>query len=316
MKTEFLEEVSGSYADRPQQLWTSHGEKKYPRSSLLVSSTGRNWRGIVAEKRFHAPTVTPRLSPTCLEVTLSLEGNSLAMLRRRGAGQYQESRVETGNICLSPVGIDDNEVTITDCLPSSLHIYLSPDVFCQLSYDYNIIGAAASSIRYLSDVKDRELRGICTLIYEELTHETSTGKMLIETAALMLAAKLLNSYADVTSIPFEKSVHPLNKARLKRALEFIEDNCHDLITLDDLATVASLSKFHFSRMFSATLGMSPQQYISKVRLERAKIQLTRKNASITQIACEAGFSSQASFTRAFKRVVGLSPGDYRAIKTR
>jgi AraC family transcriptional regulator len=290
-----------------------HGDWKYPRSRLLASSSGRSWREISAEKRFHAPTITPRLSPTCLEVTLSLQGNPAATLRRRGAGQYQESRVETGNICLSPVGIDDNEVTITDSLPSSLHIYLSEAIFSQLSHDYNIIGRPASSIRYLSDVKDDDLRGICNLIQNELDHETSAGKMLIETAALMLAAKLVNSYTDLTFSPFRSSVHPLNKARLKKVFDFIAENSSNCITLDDLASVASLSKFHFSRMFAAASGMSPHQYVSQVRLERAKVQLLRDHSSIAQIAADSGFSSQASFTRAFKRVVGLSPGEYRIL---
>ncbi len=80
------------------------------------------------------------------------------------------------------------------------------------------------------------------------------------------------------------------------------------ITLAQLAEVAGLSVFHFARTFTWAMGVSPHRYVSRLRLENAMAEIAAGKLSLAEIAFNAGFSSQASFTRAFYRLSGLIAG--------
>jgi AraC-like DNA-binding protein len=103
----------------------------------------------------------------------------------------------------------------------------------------------------------------------------------------------------------------LDRRRLSRVLDYIEGNLEGDLTLDQLAGIACLSRFHFARAFKAAIGQSPHQHVSARRLERAKELLTRGNQSLIDITLTLNFSCQANFTRAFRQATGLTPGLYR-----
>ena len=90
-----------------------------------------------------------------------------------------------------------------------------------------------------------------------------------------------------------------------------EANLEGDLTIDHLASIACLSRFHFARAFKAAIGQSPHQYVSAKRLERAKALLVRGDESLVDIALALNFSSQANFTRAFRHVTGRTPGQFR-----
>ena len=103
----------------------------------------------------------------------------------------------------------------------------------------------------------------------------------------------------------------LDPVRLRRVLDYIAANFRDDITLTDLAAVAGYSPFHFARKFSLATGVSPHRYISRIRLENAMAELAAAKLPLAEIALNAQFSSQASFTRAFHRTIGVTPREYR-----
>lgn len=94
-------------------------------------------------------------------------------------------------------------------------------------------------------------------------------------------------------------------------IEFINDNysCH--FSLEDIAGRIALSKSHFSRVFKKETGYTLQDYIIKVRIDRAKLLLLRGNTKITEIAHTCGFSSSSHFTSAFVKHVGIQPSVFR-----
>jgi AraC family transcriptional regulator len=142
-----------------------------------------------------------------------------------------------------------------------------------------------------------------------MTNESAAGRMLVETASLTLAARLLHSYCDSGScIP---AAPLLDHARLRRILDYISTHLADEITIAELARLACLSTFHFARMFTLVIGTPPHRYVSRMRLEKAMAEITAGRLPLAQIALKAGFSSQASFTRAFHRATGVTPGEYR-----
>src|SRR6202790_58487 len=99
--------------------------------------------------------------------------------------------------------------------------------------------------------------------------------------------------------------------RLRRVLDYIAANIEDDFTLANLARIAGYSVFHFARKFTLAMGISPHRYISRMRLENAMAELAASNLPLAEIALNAQFSSQASFTRAFHRATGMTPKEYR-----
>jgi AraC family transcriptional regulator len=293
----------------------THGTIKYPTSVLLRSSAGLGWSAISAELRSHGVSETPAIVPQNVELCLAIAGNDEGLVIRTGAGQRQETRPSTGAIWLSPVGVGDNVITIKAPIPTTLHLYLPAALFRRLADDFNLPGAPPHTIRYVAGVRDEVINQIGLSIISAMTNETAAGRMFVETASATLAARLLQIYRDSgSSKSYEPTAHRLDQARLRRVLDYISTNIDKEITLAQLAEVAGFSVFHFARTFTRAMGVSPHSYVSRIRLENAMVEIAAGKLSLAEIAFNAGFSSQASFTRAFYRVTGLTPGEYRTLR--
>ncbi len=84
------------------------------------------------------------------------------------------------------------------------------------------------------------------------------------------------------------------------------------LALEDLASIAAFSRFHFHRIFRSLVGESVKEHVRRLRLERAAQALKRSDSPITDIALAAGFETHESFTRAFAAMFRVSPSGYRA----
>jgi AraC family transcriptional regulator len=122
----------------------------------------------------------------------------------------------------------------------------------------------------------------------------------------------LSAPAGVVENSAGRNVRSLQKWRLKRVLQYVDDHLAAKITLNDLATVAGLSRMHFAAQFRAAVGMRPHQYLLKRRIERAEELLKRAEVSLVEIALMVGFQTQAHFTTVFKRFAGDTPHQWRS----
>ena len=100
--------------------------------------------------------------------------------------------------------------------------------------------------------------------------------------------------------------------RLCRARDFMHAHMGEAIDLKDVADAAGLSRFHFQRSFVAVFGQTPHQYLTQIRLERARELLAERGASVTETCVEIGFASIGSFSTLFRRRMGMSPRQYQA----
>lgn len=168
------------------------------------------------------------------------------------------------------------------------------------------------SIRYSCGVQDPIISQVAQTVLSEMMHPTAAGRMLVETSSLFLAARLAHSYLETTFAPPQaRGCHGLNARRLKRVLEYVDMHLIDDVTVGDLAKVACLSVFHFSRAFAASMGVPPHRYVSQRRLDYAKAMIVTGRTPLDKIASDTRFASQSSFTRAFRRATGMTPGEYR-----
>lgn len=95
--------------------------------------------------------------------------------------------------------------------------------------------------------------------------------------------------------------------QLKRAIEYIEDNCGRNIRLQELADLAGLSQSYFCSAFKTSTGMPPHKWQMRARIDRAKALLAKPEMTLAAAAAAAGFSDQAHLTRVFRQVVGTTP---------
>ncbi|MHC1784392.1 MAG: GyrI-like domain-containing protein [Anaerolineaceae bacterium] len=99
--------------------------------------------------------------------------------------------------------------------------------------------------------------------------------------------------------------------RIEKSLQYIERNLSGQLDLEIVARESSFSPFHFHRLFSALLNESPQEYINRQRLERAANLLVKSpSLSMTEVACQTGFSTSSNFARSFKKHFGCTASDY------
>lgn len=288
------------------------GRQKYPVSRLLASSADRGWSTISVELRSHAPgTIRSSIQPN-VEVVIALEGSSGYDVVRSGAGSSGKTCSTTGSVWLVPIGIGEEEITVTAPLPKALHLFLPAHQFSLLADQYNFVRSPAYSLPYIGGFSDELIVQIGRSIFSELMDETATGRMFAETSSLMLAARLAHDYADASFVDAAGAgANRLDNTRLRRVLDFIEEHVEDEITVKGLADLANLSTFHFTRMFTSAMGVSPARYVSSRRLKNAMAMLAIGKLPLSEIAHRSCFSSQASFNRAFRRATGVSPGEYR-----
>ncbi len=150
-------------------------------------------------------------------------------------------------------------------------------------------------------------------IARELNQETSSGGLKMDALAVRLIATLARDHAEISPSrpPVALAKGLLDRRRLNRVLEYIEDNLESDITVSDLADAACFSLFHFVRAFHTAMGRPPHAYLSERRLDRAKLMLAYSDTSLVNVAFACRFSGQANFTKAFTRTMGVSPGRYR-----
>ena len=105
----------------------------------------------------------------------------------------------------------------------------------------------------------------------------------------------------------------LNNTSIQNIRAFIDANFDQELSLDELASLAGFSQFHFLRLFKEQTGYTPHDYIQTVRLNHASYLLKNTNQPITEICYLCGYSSPSVFTTAFKNAYGVTPREYRRL---
>lgn len=101
------------------------------------------------------------------------------------------------------------------------------------------------------------------------------------------------------------------RGNVERSVRYIEEHYMEKISLDQLAQVAYLSKFYYTRAFSKYVGLTPYEYLNAVRISKAMSLLIMTNLSIDEIGWKVGFQGSRNMIRQFKKTMGITPGEYR-----
>jgi AraC family transcriptional regulator len=188
---------------------------------------------------------------------------------------------------------------------------LEPGLFARVGAEAFGLDGARVTIPPLDGLELPHLRTAMLAVDAELTAGGAGGRLAAESLANVLAVHLIR-HVSAPRPSTRRRVGTLPRARLRAVVEYIEEHLDDGPTLEQLAAVARLSPNYFAWQFNRATGLPPHQYVITRRVEQAKQLLqTENDFSLAEIAASAGFSDQSQFSHHFKRLIGVTPGQFR-----
>jgi AraC-like DNA-binding protein len=160
-------------------------------------------------------------------------------------------------------------------------------------------------IRFISG--DERLGGIITNIYTELSERGDNYRLAVYSLVTELFVLLLREHTDNLASPELGPRGGKGAELIAPALSAIFENYRDQMSLDELAGLCNVSKYHFCRVFKEEMKMTVVQYVTSYRISLADTMLKESDKSIDSIAEECGFSDISYFYRCYRRLRGISP---------
>ena len=287
------------------------GRAKYRTGTRLGTSSDREWNGLLAERWSHTEGDLGEVVMRDTEVSVLLRGH--LRVRRRGDGRLEHHDAMPGTVWLCPSGVREDMIHLYGDVHESMHLYLpasplSATVLREIDIDDRDV-----RVDYKGGFHDPLIEQIAHAIRSEMVDPAPAGRMLAETLGTALAVHVLRNHSNIepasTSMPSVRG--GLDARRLRRVADYIEAHLGQDMSIETLANEACLSPFHFARAFKAATGTAPHRYLTDRRIDRARSLIFDGQMPLAAISEVCGFSSQAHFTRWFKRIVGVTPGVYR-----
>lgn len=276
-------------------------------SAPKASSADRPWSGLTVQLHDWSGSGSA-VSPAVDHDILAMRVTGCARLEQRRLGTVHSETVVPGNLGLHPRGVE------------SRWSWDRPGAIVLARVPQDILREAAeASLRRSPDwvelqncfgARDPFVEPVMKLFAHEIQQPAHPAQELIaDSLSCALAFHLVNRFNTRTPIaaPAPAGLKP---RALTRVLDYLHNHPSDSITLDQLAAIAAVSRFHFARMFKRSMGASPMAYLERIRLSRATELIQARTLTLSEIAAGIGFADQAHFTRRFRRMMGCSPAAY------
>ncbi|MEN6324730.1 MAG: AraC family transcriptional regulator [Syntrophomonas sp.] len=147
--------------------------------------------------------------------------------------------------------------------------------------------------------------------FEGETRNHHKSALMLDCLVIQIAVLLLREFK--TNIRQQPALLPDNEAPIALAIEYIQEYFNANITIEDICGEINMSPFHFIRTFKQITGLSPHQYLLKVRISRAQDLLRKRHHSVAEAATLCGFINISHFSSKFKEITGYSPSSYKKI---
>lgn len=159
---------------------------------------------------------------------------------------------------------------------------------------------------------DERLARLARDLADELLEEAAGQELVVGALVEHALVHTMRRYANVRrSEHLELSRAGLVDRRIRLAVELMHAHMHRELSLEEIASAAHLSPFHFSRLFKKLTGATPHAYLASLRAARARDLLAETDLSVTEVGARVGYMSSSHFSKAFRQSTGISPSAYR-----
>lgn len=220
-------------------------------------------------------------------------------------GHVQRRLQVPGHIHLVPVGYapswEDDGPT------EYLGINLSPALM-RLAADEMGVNLDCFSLPPQMELRDSKIEHIALALRAELEVEDPYDRIYAEGLGLSLATHLLRRYGRKHGNGVKRG---LTNAQLQNVRDYIHEHLVSDLSLAEIALVTGIGASHFKVLFKQSMGLPVHKYVIKCRVEYAMRLLTKKNASLSDVASLAGFCDQSHMARCMRRFMGLTPAEVK-----
>ncbi|HEY0801690.1 MAG TPA: AraC family transcriptional regulator [Steroidobacteraceae bacterium] len=274
----------------------------------FATSYGMGWKGLQAV-RIESPGGEFSAAGTPSTHVLCLNVRPPEKLDLRYEGVKRDMPPPAGSIAVVPAG--SSVLSRWQGSKDSLLIYLEPSLVTRVAAESFGLDPTRTAVPPLDGLNVPELRSAMLAVDAELRAGGVGGPLMVESLANVLAVHLIRHTTGARRLPVSAD-GVLPRRKLRTVVEYIVENLGGSPTLEQMAAVAHLSPYHFARQFKAATGLPPYQYVIARRVERAQ-HLLRGDGELglAEVAFRAGFSDQSHFSSHFKRIIGVTPGQFR-----
>jgi len=276
----------------------------FPTPSAL-SSRYVGWHGIALESFNGVPacSIPEHEHPTHM---LNLQRSGRAKCEWTTEGRTRRAEHGPGSLYILPTGTRDR---FTRWAPTShLTLVMTP----------YFLARALEETAHLADVelvpnwslRDPHITSLMLTLSSDLKDGSPAGPLYGESLGVALAHYLIRRYS-VRALREGAYKGGMPTFRLNRVLDFMRQNYAKETRLWELAQLAGMSPHYFCELFKKSTGLTPHQYLTRCRIDQARTLLRSREFGISQVAKATGFADQSHFTKVFRRIVGVTPTQFR-----
>jgi AraC family transcriptional regulator len=228
--------------------------------------------------------------------------------RRSLDGRTQQRVQQAGDFDVIPAGMSGRWRNEGDV--ELLLIEIDPDFVAKLG-DGEI---APAPLLPTMQLRDEQLHHLALAMVAEYRSAMPTGRLYAESlmSAMLLRLMSLRSGGGLS----QQNGDRLSLAQQQRLLEFIEANIASSLSLADLAGIVGYGVSRFKTLFKNSFGCTPHVYVLQRRVERARALVVSGDLPLSQIALESGFAHQSHMATAFRKSLGIAPGELRHVNAK
>ncbi|MBA4045652.1 MAG: hypothetical protein C0510_00280 [Erythrobacter sp.] len=218
--------------------------------------------------------------------------------------------IELTPFCISvlPHGLSYRISSASPKADSVLYVCIADTLFGTDQY-----GLIASDIRPVLGERHIGLQRLLQTIVAEVKAGKVAAPAMIEGLTLQAAAVIAREFGPHSGMLAKGGLSPW---QLRQAVEYMKENLAEPITVSAIAATSGLSRFHFTRAFRESAGMSPAQYLKQLRIQRACDLLEITDLAVSDVAKRVGYGAPQAFARLFRQAVGVSPREHRQVRRR
>ncbi len=239
---------------------------------------------------------------------LAMHLGGAKQVRRDGDGPQRDAVVPQGSVTVVPAGSRFRWQTRGPI--DYAHPYIAPARLAKTLRDTFDRDAAHIELRASIGWTDPLVGALMTAMLDPAIDGSGDARLARESwfDALLVRLVQKGSSLDLASPHARNALAPRTLARLKAHIEL---NLADPISLDDLAAVAGLSRFHLCRAFRTSTGLPPHAYLTRARIAAARRMLRTTPLAVADAARACGFASAGQFATCFRRHMGVTPSAFR-----